>query len=316
MEEIVNNPKNRFAFIGTKWENNLVKIKSSKKDIQGSARFTNADRGIYTLERNSPGYGKGAAIPGMNTKNPHIGAPQDMELPFRPFGLTLTDGRKALFTVKNGKASAPVKFTVKATESVEFEVRKSLDSDWYTVTPAKVSLKAGETAVLTVKADPARMNSRINYRSVFFLRSPEGFSRPVTVKAVTDFKYPEKREGMLVFKPGAPFKKVSGGGVRFDDKTQKFQFQFTLPEKSGVFIYMDVRAMEPIGQHDTVYLGVNDETPSYCSFRGIKTGEYSNLAGRTYVLPKGTHTVTVSPREVLDLRSVSIVTDVRATEIR
>lgn len=209
-----------------------------------------------------------------------------------------------------------MKFTVKATAPVTFNVTKSLDSDWYDVTPAKLSLKAGEKATITVSVKPEKMKTRINYRSVFFLRTPEGWSRPLSVKAVTDFKYPENSEGKQVFKVTGPFQKVSGGGVRFDDKEKKFQFKFTLKEKSGVMFYMDVRALEPIGTHDSVRLGVNDEEPSYCPFRGISSKKYLELSARSYVLPAGTHTVTVMPRESLDLRNVIVITDVRATEKR
>ncbi|MBR2873997.1 MAG: hypothetical protein IKB99_10920, partial [Lentisphaeria bacterium] len=277
--------------------------------------FTNADRGIYTLKKNSPGTRKAVAIPGLNYKNPDLGVPRNLELPYRPFALSLTDGRKALFTVKRGKASAPQKFTVKASAPVTFEVRKSLDSDWYEVTPAKVSLKANESVTLTVKVDPRKMNSRINYRSVFFLRTAEGWSRPVTVMAQTDFKYPETGEGMQIFKPGAPFRKVDGG-VRFDDPEKKFQFQFTLTEPSGIFITIEARALEPVGRHDSVKLGVNNEKPSYCSLQKMSTSRYLTNQVRSYNLPAGTHTITVVPRESLDLKQVTVITDVRSTERR
>ncbi len=316
LEEIRVTPAALFAFLGTKWENNLLKSRNSKKDFEGVPRFVDASRGIYALKADSPGYGKSVAIPGLNYKNPDLGTPRGLELPYRPFGLTLTDGRKAAFTVKNGKASAPVKFTVKATKDVSFKVAKSLDSDWYDVTPAKVSLKANETVTLTVRVKPEKMNSRINYRSAFFLRTADGWSRPLSVRAVTDFKYPENSEGKRSIVVTGPFKKVSGGGVRFEDKEKKFQFKITLKEKSGVSIYMDVRALEPIGTHDSVLLGVNDEEPSYCPLRGISSKEYLELSARSYVLPAGTHTVTVMPRESLDLRKVIVITDVRATERR
>ncbi len=315
LEEILA-PTAYFAFLGMKWENNLVSKEGGKKDIKGTALFTNADRGIYTLKKNSPGTRKAVAIPGLNYKNPDLGVPRNLELPYRPFALSLTDGRKALFTVQNGKASAPQKFTLKASAPVKFEVRKSLDSDWYEVTPAKVSLKANESVTLTVKVDPRKMNSRINYRSVFFLRTADGWSRPVTVMARTDFKYPKNPEGMQIFKPGAPFKKVSGGGVRFDDPAKKFQFQFTLPEPSGVFICIAARALEPIGQHDSISLGVNNETPSYCPLRRMSASRYMTNQVRSYNLPAGTHTVTLIPRESLDLKQVLVITDVRATERR
>ena len=315
LDEILFNEARLFRFIGMKWENNLVGRNASRKDIPGKALFTDAARGIYSLKSNSPGAGRGRAIPGLNRKNPDLGVPRELELPLRPFGLSLTDGRKALFTVRNGKASAPHSFTVRATEKTRFTVRKSLDSDWYEVTPSQVSLNAGETVKLTVRIKAEKMKSRINYRSVFFLRTPEGWSRPVTVMAVTDHKYPENPAGRLIFRPGAPFKKVPGG-VRFEGGSKKFQVRFTLKEPGGVNVYVTARALEPVAQHDSLRIGINNETPVYFSLNGINSKKYREIRTKIYSLPAGTHTLTLLPRESFDLKNVIVVTDVRTQERR
>ena len=197
-------------------------------------------------------------------------------------------------------------------------MRKSLDSDWYTVTPAQASLKPGETLTITVELLPEKMKNRINYRSAFFLRTPEGWSRPVSVAAVTDFKYPplNKREGLKSYKPGAPFRRVSGGGVRFDGKDQEWKIPFELKEPGGAVIILEVRALDPIPQHDSVRLGMDDVEPSYCNLTPVFTDRYSAIRARTYQLGKGKHVLRIAPRESLDLRSVSIMTDVRAMEER
>ena len=315
LEEIVI-PPGMFPKMGMRWKNNLVAKNGDKKSLKGKALFTDPDRGIYTLKAGSPGYGKAIPIPGLNYKNPDLGVPRNLELPYRPFALSLSNGRKALFTVKKGKASAPQKITVKASGPVEFEVRKSLDSDWYDVTPSKVSLKANETVTLTVSVKPEKMATRINYRSVFFLRTAQGWSRPVTVMAKTDFKYPDEAPGRYIYKPGAPFKKVSGGGVRFDDKEKKFEFQFDLEKPGTVFIGVEARALEPVGRHDSITLGMNGKITEYLPLRGISSKAYSNIPVASFKLPAGKHTVTVIPRESIDLRNVSVITDVRALERR
>ena len=92
---------------------------------------------------------------------------------------------------------------------------------------------------------------------------------------------------MQIFKPGAPFRKVDGG-VRFDDPEKKFQFQFTLTEPSGIFITIEARALEPVGRHDSVKLGVNNEKPSYCSLQKMSTSRYLTNQVRSYNLPAGT----------------------------
>ena len=138
----------------------------------------------------------------------------------------------------------------------------------------------------------------------------------MTVMAKTDFKYPDEAAGRYIYKPGAPFKKVSGGGVRFDDKEKKFEFKFDLEKPGTVFISVEARALEPVGRHDSVTLGMNGKITEYLPLRGISSKAYSNIPVTSYKLPAGTHTVTVIPRESIDLRNVSVITDVRALERR
>ena len=311
-------PPNRSPLIRLVTDHNLLKNELDKKNLVGDAKFTDPVRGIYTLRDDSPARGKAVAIPGLNgRKSEDLGAPADLELPFRPFGLSLADGRRAAFTVKGSVASAPQKFTIKASAPLSFTVRKSLDSDWYTVTPAQASLKPGETLTITVKLLPEKMKNRINYRSAFFLRTPEGWSRPVSVVAVTDYKYPplSKREGLKYYTPGAPFRRVSGG-VRFDGKEQEWKIPFELSEPGSVSIILEARALEPIPLHDSVCLGMDGVEPSYCGLAPIFSDRYTAIRARTYRLGKGKHVLRVAPRESLDLKSVSIMTDVRAMEER
>ena len=325
LEEIVDGGSGRFSFLGIAWDHNLLKVRSGKKNFIGDANFTDPARGIYTLKKNSPARNRGAVVPGLNDRaSRDLGAPQELELPFRPFPLTLPDGRRAAFTVKQGRASAPQKITVRAAAPVDFAVRRSEDADWYQVTPARARLKAGETLTLTVKLLPEKMKSRVNYRSTFFLRTPDGWSRPVSVAAVTDFKYPPlaKRPGVMVFTPGAPFRRLPDGGVRFDGKGKEWKIPFELKEDSNVVIAAEARALEPVGQHDSISLGMDDEEPGYCPLPGartyssISTREYRSVRAREYKLKKGKHVLTVAPRESLDLRGIAIVSDVRALEER
>ena len=313
---IINPPKqsSNFKYFKNAADHNLLKTDFEKKNIVGDAKFTDAARGIYILQPDSPALGKAISIPGLNGRtSKDLGAPQNMELPFRPFGLSLTSGCRIAFTVEKGVASAPQKITVRASAPVSFNVRKSQDSDWYTVTPAQASLKEGDTLTLTVRLLPEKMKTRINYRSAFFLRTPEGWSRPVSVAAVTDFKYPplNQRASMMSFTPGAPFRPVPDGGVRFDGKTQKWKIPFELKEAGGVFIILEVRALAPVAQHDSVWLGMDDEEPSFCALTPIFVNRYNAVRARQYeLLDKGKHILQIVPRESLDLKNVYIMTDV------
>ena len=318
--EAVSGPPNRFPFLKIAADHNLLKTDFEKKNFVGDARFTDPVRSIYTLQEDSPARGKAVPIPGLNSRtSKDLGAPPDLELPFRPFGLSLTAGRRAAFTVKLGAASAPQEITVRASAPVTFSVRKSQDSDWYIVTPAQASLKAGETLTLTVKLLPEKMKTRINYRSVFFLRTSEGWSRPVSVAAVTDFKYPpmNERPGLMSFTPGAPFRPVPDGGVRFEGRNREWKIPFELKEAGGAYIILEVRALDPVPLHDSVSLGMDDEKPYYCGLAPVFTTRYNAVRARQYKsLSKGKHVLRVVPRESLDLKNVYIMTDVRALEER
>ena len=210
--------------------------------------------------------------------------------------------------MKNGKA--PVRsVAVKASAPVSFSVSKSADSDWYDVTPEKVSLKAGEKVTLTVKVKPEKMNSRINYRSVFFLRTPEGWSRPVSVRAVSDYVYPAvgNGENSRVFVPGSPFASLPGGGVRFAGKDKKIAFDFETAKEVTAFLCAEVRL--PAGaKRSSLYAGI-DKAPSFCSVRGTGRSGWDFVSLRTYKLAPGKHTLTISPRENLELKALYLLFD-------
>ena len=73
-----------------------------------------------------------------------------------------------------------------------FRVRKNFDADWFTVSPAAGTLKAGDN-VFTVTIHPAKMTTRRQWRGAFLVRTPEGLSRCVSVYAEnTDFEQPPR----------------------------------------------------------------------------------------------------------------------------
>ena len=105
-------------------------------------------------------------------------------------------------------------------------------------------------------------------------------------------------------------------GVRFDGKEQEWKIPFELREPGSASIILEARALEPIALHDSVSLGMDDVEPSYCGLSPIFSDRYTAIRARTYRLGKGKHVLRVAPRESLDLKSVSIMTDVRAMDER
>ena len=313
----------------TEVANNLLTLPvRDKKNFTGSPLFTDTARGIYTLKQNSPARKKGLRIPGLNRPNPDLGIPAGMELPCRPFPLSLSDGRKVNFTVTQGKASAPQTITATASAPVKFKVVKTGDSDWYTVTPDAASLKKGESVKFTVKVIPSKMKDRIHYRNTFFLRTADGWSRPVSVRAKTDFVYPETFAGnpdIFEYTFGAPFPKRPEGGVRLREgnkETIKIEFEVKEDGMTGIYAL----AKDALGKnYGSVSLGVDTDTLTICQFpesywrpwRTTLTGDRYNLMRmRMIYLKKGKHYIMIQPRKTIDLKKLYISQDVTLTEQR
>ena len=317
------------TLLRTEVANNLLTASGrDKKNFTGDPLFTDSARGIYTLKKNSPARKKGVKIPGLNRPNPDLGIPAGMELPCRPFPLSLTAGRKVNFTVAKGRASAPQTITAKASAPVTVKVVKSEDSDWYTVTPAAASFKKGEPVKFTVKVIPSKMKDRIHYRNTFFLRTADGWSRPVSVRAKTDFVYPETFAGnpdIFEYTFGAPFPKRPEGGVRLrDNNKDTVKIEFELKEDGMTGIY--ALAKDALGKnYGSVSLGIDTDDLTICQFpdsywrpwRTKLTGERYNLMRmRMVYLKKGKHYLMIQPRKTIDLKKLYITQDVTLTEQR
>ena len=126
-----------------------------------------------------------------------------------------------------------------------------------------------------------------------------------------------ERPGLMSYTPGAPFRPVPGGGVRFEGKTREWKIPFELKDAGGAYIILEARALDPVASHDSVFLGMDNEKPYYCGLAPIFTTRYNAIRARQYKsLSKGKHVLRVVPRETLDLKKVYIMTDVRALEER
>jgi len=312
----IKSPLNRHC----KWDHshNLLGVDTSAKNILWEAKFLSPADGNFALCPDSPGLGAGTPIPGLNNTPLDIGIPRGAELPLRPFALHLPQRRQVNFTVEKGKASAAQTVPVHASDAaVSFTVRKSADSSWFSVEPTEALLQAGESLELTVRVKAELMNKQSRYRGTFFLRSPDGWSRPVTVMAKTDhtvksFASPDCYEFTL----GAPFTALPDGGVRLEG-SEMVKFEFELPEDGYVFLFLEAKAPGPIPTHDSVWIGVNNDTPeAYAPLNNISQEEYKLMKLGAYQLPAGKHYVMLKPREVVDAKKLFVTRDVTVFEIK
>lgn len=88
-------------------------------------------------------------------------------------------GEQKVSTVWSG-GDAPIPYTVRMND----------DIDWLKVSPAAGTLVPGEAQDFRIDLDTAAMTNRHDYRGVFFVRTTNGLSRPVSVAAETDYEQP------------------------------------------------------------------------------------------------------------------------------
>lgn len=312
----IKSPLRRFV----KWDHshNLVELPAGSADLLGTASFPDAEKGVFVLAADSPGIGAGTRIPGLNQTPPDIGVPRNLQLPLRPFALQLPQRRQVNFSVQAGQASAPQEVVVQAgTEPVSFAVRKSADDLWFEVEPQSANLQPGESLSLTVRVRPERMDRQVNYRGAFFLRTPEGWSRPVTVRAVTDFvKKDISSPDCLEFVLGSPYKQLPDGGVLLEGE-EMVKFEFEHPADGYVYLLLEARAPGPIATHDSVWLGVNTETPeAYVPLTRISQDEFKLLRVGSHFLPAGKHYIMLKPRETIEAKRLFVTRDVTVFETR
>lgn len=74
--------------------------------------------------------------------------------------------------------------------AIPYTVRMNDDIDWLKVSPAAGTLVPNTPQEFRIDLDTAAMTNRFAYRGVFFVRTTNGLSRPVSVAAETDYEQP------------------------------------------------------------------------------------------------------------------------------
>ena len=212
-------------------------------------KFTDFDGGNY-LPVN---HGKAVAIPNFLPNGGIRGAFQannTIALPYRPIPFTLDRTRIGEVKVAN-KTSSPAEVKITATVGgkdfkSEYTVRKNPEFNWFEVTPAKGIMKSGDKITFTVKFLPGKMNNSHNYRGAFIVRLPNGFSRPVTVDASTDYVEPFKRDVkgdvaiyIDAFKPAKVYdiKKGKAKSLKIVENPMGINGKFVVPIPKNIYEY-------------------------------------------------------------------------------
>ena len=245
-------------------------------------------------------------------------------LPIRPIPFTIDRNRIGEVIVKNNTvAPAEVKITATVGEKdfkSAYSVRKNPEFDWFEVTPAKGVMKSGDKIVFNVKFVSEKMNVAHNMRGAFIIRLENGFSRPVTILAKTDFveKFESHKPGDLAlyidaFKPSKVYRKngKSGKFKTIEDAMGK-DGKFAVPQKKYVYEYKvnvpkdgryyfmlhgksakGIRILAAV-DNDKLETSKQQFYRNYTTWTMITPGRNFGNMCRHYDLKKGVHTLKIT----------------------
>lgn len=245
-------------------------------------------------------------------------------LPMRPIPFTLDRTRIGEVSLKNGTAT-PSEITITATVGGKnfksaYSVRQNPDFNWFEVTPSKGVMKSGDKITFKVKFIPSKMKVSHNLRGAFLIRLENGFSRPVTVLAETDFVEPfkcDKKGDFAIyidaFKPSKVYRKngKSGKFKTIEDKLGKdgkfvvprkrniYEYQVNVPKDGRYYFMLHGRADKGIRIMACVDNGKFETSrqqfrKNYTTWTMITPGRSFGNMCRHYDLKKGVHTLKIT----------------------
>jgi hypothetical protein len=167
------------------------KVGQEKNGIIADPELAAPDKGDYRLGNESPVRDKSVGVENIINAHEDMGAFYNgfEELPFRPLEL-IAQPRQLNFSESQEKSTMEVVLTLpsSAKEVVRFRIFQNKVFNWFTVSPSSGEMNPGEIMKLKVAVDNGLLVGRPLFRGAFLVRTPEGFSRPVTVYANGLFK--------------------------------------------------------------------------------------------------------------------------------
>jgi hypothetical protein len=325
---------------------NLLSTEDSIREphgILGAPGFVDPTAGLFALVGTSQAIGHGTAIDNFA---PATGGGVDMGaiasgsgavLPERPIPVYLDRYQLGFSADEVGAGgSKSVVATVKGPGfSSAYRIAKDDAFDWFTVTPERGVLRSGQTVRFTVSVAADRMKTRKVYRGVFLIRLADGYSRPVTVYAKTDFVPPVKPAGDGDFVAYLEAETPSGGPAyeAVADETASggkcvlvsgprdgppTEYRFTVPADGSYVVLMRVRSEQPIGSHDSLLFSLDGQPPDEATLRSDTSWVWSMVAHnrqqrltclQPFKLKAGEHVLKLTPRESLYLDLIAVTTN-------
>lgn len=260
-----------------------------KHAVAAKPKFRNAAGADYRLTEDSPGFRAGVPIAGLHDTAPDIGATTEL-LPERPVGF-----RQELQQLDFDRpGSRTVKVHVDRGWSGRFRIRRNRNSDFFSVSPASGVFRPGKTVTFHVTVHPEKLPEAKLYSGAFLISTPEGWSRPVTVRA--DFRGEPGR--LAVARRGVIY-----GTVTPQNENGECEIEFQL-KKPGAYYLFGFTSQMPWAVHLTpegetrfqragFYGILSPERPLWCA---MSTAMYSSRNHMPMKLDAGTHRFRITRR--------------------
>jgi hypothetical protein len=293
------------------------------------AGFLHAGSGDFRLATASPARGSGVRIPGMNGFQP--GATVDLgalpsqghrAVPWRPVSVRAVPAQVDFRGSRSQTMARPIQVqldTDQLAQPLPFSIAMNSETDWLRVDPASGVLHPGEPLTLQVS-----LTERIAAREkptvgAFLVRFESGSAIPVTAYAdvrshdIRVVAEAESLTGADAF-PSASDVHASGGKyLEFQvnaDRNRALLFEVEIPETGWYSVSFRVRCPEPLGQHDSVTLAIDEGPPQPLSLKVIRQKWHwaiqANDSGALTRLEQGRRRLHVRPRESLSLDAIQL----------
>lgn len=301
--------------------------------ILGDPEFVNVKAGLFGLSEKSPAIGRGMPVPNFvpaDQGRVDMGAipyDSDLILPVRPIPVSLDRYQLEFSPSENSNGGTQsVTATVGGTGfSSEYRIAQNAAFDWFRVSPDCGTLESGENRTFTVTLIPEKMQNRRIFRGVFLVRLADGYSRPVTVYAETDFvaearptregvfvEYIEAEKHLASHDPTRVQDRQASGGACFylsrDTSKSPAEYHFSVPSAGKYFLLMRIRSDSPVSAHDTVRFALDDDSPEEACLLSGTSWCWSLMAHnrkqrltrlQAFELNAGEHVLKITPRETL-----------------
>lgn len=286
-------------------------------------KFQSSRDGRYALSGNPPLNLRPKPMPGIPEVSPTVGISEE-PFPHRPTTLRLSRYRVHLEPGAKRKVSVELGSDVPQT----FRILKNETFNWFRV--RKVDHSEAENGLANVEVWlPEEVGGQ--KRGVFFVKSSDGFSRPVVVSAGSEQTVPMRPKGGAIDSSEAEaavgsekFKcvkeeRASGGlaiwlpGADSPESGKSLTFKFNVPTRGTYFLAARYKSPAPSGAHNSLYFRINDGPFKRINLSGNAGWNWSGISRthkdkfEAFELLEGSVKVEFKGRERLLLDAVSLI---------